>query len=137
MTDHLWLAVILVSACSFILVICILIAIGFLIYTILEIKRAAAELNVSLKNTEERLSPLIHEAEQLMSSVRGITDNIGAVTSTARNLAEAGNDIAVNLRALSSLVNEFGEGLSLRAFGLKAGFRTALDVLIDQIKARR
>lgn len=137
MTDHLWMAIILVSACFFILVICILTAIAFLIYTVLEIKKTAAELNNTLKDTEVRLTPLINETEQCLASIRRIADDAGAVTSTARNLAEAGNDIAINLKALSSLIRELGEEVSLRAFGIRTGFKTALKVLIDQIKVRR
>ena len=137
MADHMWLTIILVSMCFFILVLGILTAIGFLVYTIFEIRKAAAELNSTLKNTEERLHPVILETEHFLRSMRKITDDVGAVTDTARNVAEAGNDIAVNLKALSSLLNDLGQGLSLRAFGVKAGVKTALNVLIDQIKGRR
>ncbi|MGD0283277.1 MAG: DUF948 domain-containing protein [Dissulfurispiraceae bacterium] len=137
MADHMWLTIILVSMCFFILVIGILTAIGFLIYTIFEIRKAAVQLNNTLKSTEERLNPVMLETEQFLRSMRKITDDVGAVTDTARNLAEAGNDIAINLKAFSSLFNELSRGLSLRAFGISAGVKTALNVLIDQMKGRR
>lgn len=137
MADHMWLTIILVSVCFFILLFGILSAIGVLIYTIFEIRKAAAVLNSTLKSTEERLNPVLGETEQFLRSIRKITDDVGAATDAARNIAEAGNDIVTNLRALSRLLNEFGEGLSLKAFGIKAGVKTALDVLIDQIKRRR
>ncbi|MBF0558890.1 MAG: DUF948 domain-containing protein [Nitrospirae bacterium] len=137
MADHMWWAIILVSVCFFILLLGILSAIGVLIYTVFEIRKAAAALNATLKSTEERLNPVLVETEQFLRSVRKITDDVGAATDAARNIAESGNEIVSNLKAISGLLNALGEGLSLRAFGIKAGVKTALDVLIDQIKNRR
>ncbi len=136
MTDHTWL-IIIISAGFFILALGIFTAIGLLIYAILEMKKAAAALNSSLKSTEERLNPLLLETEQFLRSVRRITDDVGAVTDAARNIAESGNDIVINLKALSGLLNDIGEGMSLKAFGVKAGVKTAINVLINQLKERR
>jgi|SRR5208283_802724 len=135
MADHMW-AIILLSVCFFILLLCILSAIGVLIYTIFELRKTAAALNSTLKTTEERLSPVLIETEQFIRSMRKITDDVGTVTDSARNIAEAGNEIVCNLKAFSSLFNELGERWSLRAFGFRAGVKAALDVLIDQIKSR-
>jgi uncharacterized protein YoxC len=136
MTDHTWL-ITLISAGFFILALCIVTALGLLIYAIFEMRKAVAALNCSLKSTEERLNPFVLETEQLLRGIRRITDDIGVVTDTARNLAEAGNDVVINLKALSSLLNNIGEGLSLKAFGVKAGVKTAMNVLINQLKERR
>jgi len=100
-------------------------------------RKAVAALNSSLKSTEERLNPVILETEQFLKSVRRITDDVGAVTDAARNIAEAGSDVVINLKVLSSLLNNLGEGLSLKAFGLRAGVKTAMNVLINQLKERR
>jgi uncharacterized protein YoxC len=136
MVDYTWL-IILISVGFFILVLGIFTAIGFLIYSIFEIRKAAATLTSSLKSTEERLSPVLVETEQLLRSARRITDDVGAVTDAARNLAETSSDILVNLKALSGLLSDLGEGLSLRAFGVKTGVKTALNVLINHLKERR
>ena len=136
MVDHTWL-IIMISAGFFILVLCSFTAIGLLVYAIFEMRKAAAALNSSIKSTEERLNPVIFETEQFLKSVRRITDDVGAVTDAARNIAEAGSDVVINLKALSSLLNDIGEGLSLKALGLKAGVKTAINVLIHQLKERR
>ncbi|HXW69175.1 MAG TPA: DUF948 domain-containing protein [Dissulfurispiraceae bacterium] len=136
MADHTWL-IIMISTVSCILALGILTAIGLLIYAIFEIRKAVAALNSSLKVTEERLNPVILQTEQLLRSVRRVADDVGAVTYTARSIAEAGSDLVINLKALSSLLNDIGEGLSLKAFGVKAGVKTAINVLINQLKERR
>lgn len=136
MTDHTWL-IIMTSAVFFILALGIFTVIGLLIYAIFEMRKAVAALNSSLKSTEERLNPVILETERFLRSVRRISDDVGAVTYAARNISEAGNEVVINLKALSSLLNDIGEGLSLRAFGLKAGVKTAINVLLNQLKERR
>src|SRR5208337_876032 len=135
MADHTWL-IIMISVGFLILVLCSFTAMGLLVYAIFEMRKAAAALHSSLKSTEERLNPVIIEAEQFLRSVRRITDDVGAVTYVARNIAEAGSDVVINLKALSSLLNDIGGGLSLKAFGLKAGVKTAINVLINQLKER-
>jgi uncharacterized protein YoxC len=136
MADHSWL-IILISAGFFILALCLFTALGLLVYAIFEIRKAVVALNSSLKSSEERLNPVILETELFLKGVRRITDDVGAVTYTARSIAEAGSDVVVNLKALSSLLIDVGEGLSLKAFGLKAGVKTAINVLINQLKERR
>ncbi|MGO9014536.1 MAG: DUF948 domain-containing protein [Dissulfurispiraceae bacterium] len=136
MADHTWL-IIITSAVFFILALGIITVICLLIYAIFEMRKAVAALNSSLKSTEERLNPVILETEQFLKSVRRITDDVGAVTDAARSIAEAGSDVVINLKVLSSLLNNLGEGLSLKAFGLRAGVKTAMNVLINQLKERR
>lgn len=136
MADHTWL-IIMTSAVFFILALGIFTVIGLLIYAIFEMRKAVAALNSSLKSTEERLNPVILETERFLRSIRSITDDVGAVTYSARNIAEAGSDVIINLRALSCLINDIGEGVSLKAFGVKAGVKTAINVLLNQLKERR
>lgn len=136
MTDH-TLLITFMGVGLFILVLGILMAIVLLIYAIFEIKKATAALNSSLKYAEEQLSPVLLEAGHFLRSVRKITDDAGAVTYAVRNLAEASNDIVINLKALSIALKGLGDGLSLRAFGVKAGVKTALNVFINQMKERR
>lgn len=136
MGDHTWL-IIMSSAIFFILALGIITVICLLIYAIFEMRKAAVALNLSLKNTEERLNPFILEAEQFLRSVRKVTDDVGAVTDSAHNIAEAGNDLVINLKALNSLVNGISGGLSLKVYGLKAGAKAAINAFMNQLKERR
>ncbi|MEW5745670.1 MAG: DUF948 domain-containing protein [Nitrospirota bacterium] len=135
MESNSWL--IILSVGVFILVLGIVVAIGFLVYAIMEIRRLAMTVNEFVKTTEERLTPVLLETELSLRSVRKITDDVGVVTDNVRDLSDAMKEVSLNVRALSTVVGNVGEGVSLRAAGVKAGVRTALGVLINQIRERR
>ncbi len=138
MIDHSWL--IIISVCFFMIVLIFLVAIGFLIYSLIELKKIGASLNGFLKNTEEKIEkmmPVLAEAERTLRSVRKVSDDVGMLSENAKNLTEAATDIVVNLRAMSLLVGDLREGIVTRTSGVKAGFREAFGVLIKQLKERR
>lgn len=135
MESNAWLVILSVGV--FILVLGVVAAIGFLIYAIMEIRRLVVTVNEFVKTTEERLSPVLLETELSLRSVRKITDDVGVVTENARDLSDAMKDVSLNVRALSAVVGSVGEGVSLRTAGVKAGVRTALGVLLNQMRERR
>lgn len=118
-------------------VIGVLIAIGFLIRAITDIRRLMATVDEFIRHTEERLAPVLMETEQTLRSVRKVSDDVGAVTDNVRGLSAVTYEIMINLKTLSKLVNGVSEGLSVRASGLREGVKTALNVLIGQIRERR
>lgn len=135
MVDNTWLVILSISL--FIIVTGVLAAVGILIYAIVEIKRLSSTVNEFLKRAEEKLNPLIYEAEQSLRSCRKISDDFGAVTENVHSLSDAAYEITANIKALSGIVNDFREGISLRTSGIKAGVKTAFNVLISQLKERR
>ncbi|MCC6346372.1 MAG: DUF948 domain-containing protein [Nitrospirales bacterium] len=121
----------------FVLVLGILVAVGFLVYALLEMRRVAATLDEFIRRTESTLIPVLIETEQALRSVRKVSDDVGATTENVRNISGAAEDIAMNLRMLSSFLNAAGEGVNTRISGVKAGVQTALGFLLQQIKERR
>lgn len=117
----------------FIIAIGFLVAIGFLIYASVEIRRVAVSFREFLKNTEERMKPVLDETEQTLKSIRKVSDDVGTATGNVRNFSSAMYEIAHNVRALSGIISDLKEGVSLRALGVKAGFKAALDVLVKQL----
>lgn len=128
---------IFISLGFFILVIGILAAIGFLIYTIMEIRRLAVSMEDFLKRTEEHTIPVLMETEQTLRSLRKISDDVGSVTEDVKDISSAAQELAVSLRALGLLANAVGLGASTRVSGVKAGIRAALFTVINEIRARR
>ncbi|MCL5061925.1 MAG: DUF948 domain-containing protein [Nitrospiraceae bacterium] len=129
--------VVILSMGFFIMIVGFLAAIGFLIYASVEIRRAANTFKEFLKNAEERLNPVIEEAEQTLKSLRKVSDDVGTATENVRNFSGAMHEIVDNVRVLSGIVSDLREGLSLRVLGVKAGIKTALNVLIKQFKEGR
>lgn len=64
-----------------------------------------------------------------------MSDDVGTVTENARNFSGALYEIVDNLRAISSIVHDVREGMSLRVSGVKAGIKTALEVLIKSLRS--
>jgi hypothetical protein len=65
-----------------------------------------------------------------------VSDDVGEVTENVRNFSGAMYDIAANVRALSAIVSELREGVSLRVLGIKSGIKTALNVLIKELMSK-
>ncbi len=121
----------------FVMIIVLLAAIFFLIFVALEVRKVVAGAKDFLKAAEEKMTPALVEAEQALKNIKRISDDVATVSGEARNLSSALSDIVTNVNALSLLVTEVREGLSLRVLGLKAGVGTAVDVFMKQIKHRR
>ncbi len=126
--------ILILSVGFFIITLGFIAAIGFLIYASLEIRRAAQAFKEFLQNTEERINPVLEETEQTLKSLRKVSDDVGTITENVRNFSGAMHEIVDNLRALSSIVYNVREGVSLRVLGVKAGIKTALEVLIRSLK---
>lgn len=135
MDNQFW--IIIMGTGFFIMALGFLAAIGFLIYASLEIRRAASAFKEFLKNTEERMKPVLEETEQTLKSLRNVSDDVGTATENVRNFSDAVYEIVDNVRALSGIVSDLRGGVNLRVLGVKAGIKAALNVLIRQIKEGR
>lgn len=142
MDSQSWL--IFLSMGYFIISLAILITAGVLVYFLMELKKAAAafqetlkNVDNSIKNIEENMKPVLEDAGQTLKSIRSVSEDVEAVTGNVRNFSAAMYDIAINLRAISSIINDLRGGASLRATGLKVGVKTALNVLVKELTKNR
>lgn len=135
MINQSWLA--LVSIGFLLIVLIFIIAIGFLIYALMELRKIGANLKEFLKITEERMLPVLSQAQETLHSIKKVSDDVGVVSENAKILSDAATDVVVNLKVMSMLVKDLREGLIIRTSGIKAGFREAYEVLIKQLKERR
>lgn len=142
MDSQSWL--IFLSLGCFILSLAVLVAVGFIIYLLLEIRKTAASfqenlknINNSVKNIEENMKPVIEEVGQALKSIRNVSEDVETVTGNVRNFSTAIYDITVNLRALSSIINDLRDSVSLRATALNIGVKTALNVLVKELTKRQ
>lgn len=132
MVSQSWLIILSVS--FFILTMSFLVGIFFLVFASMEIRKASTALKDFLKVTEERLKPGVEEAEQTLKHIGKVAADVGTITEDVKNLSSAITEMVVNIRAMSSLLGTLQEGLSVRLLGLKAGVKTALDVLMKKTK---
>jgi hypothetical protein len=54
-----------------------------------------------------------------------------------KNVSTALDEVTANIRALNALIAEVREGLTVRVGGIKAGIKTAINVLMNKGKEGR
>lgn len=121
----------------FIMMVGLLVGIGFLIYVSIELRKTLSGIRELIHITQDRLMPVIQETEMTLRSIRKVSDDVGTVTENVKNFSTAMEDVVKNVRAISSIAEEFRSGVSLRVSGVKAGLKAAINVLLKQIKERR
>ncbi len=107
-------------------------AVFLLIYSSLQIKKAATALTDFLAATDLKINPVLKEAEETLKSIRTVYDDIGSATSNIRNISGALSDVAVRVRTFGLLTEGLQNQLAVRITGLKAGIKAALGVLLNQ-----
>jgi uncharacterized protein YoxC len=132
MPDQYWTTIlgigIIVVAITF------LAAVFLLIYSFIQIKKAATALTDFLAATDSKLNPLLKEAEETLKSIRTVSDDIGSATSNIRNISGTLSNVALQVRIFGLLTEGLQNQLSDRITGLKAGIKAALDVLLNKGK---
>lgn len=116
----------------FVVAITFLAAVFLLIYSSLQIKKAATALNDFIAATDLKISSVLKEAEETLKSIKTVYDDVGSATSNIRNISGTLSAIALQARTLGLLTEGMQDRLGIRITGLKAGIKAALGVLLNQ-----
>ena len=120
---------------SFILVVLTFLAtIFFLIYSFIQIKRAADAITAFMAATELKINPVLKEAEETLKSIRTVSDDIGSVTSSVKNISGTISELAFKIRTFGLLTDGIQNQLSVRISAFKAGIKAATGVLLKREK---
>lgn len=130
MVDHIW--VVIVSIGFLFLIIGFLVGLGILVYGILQIKKSLNKMHALVEKFENDVNPMLQTTDSTLKTIKAISEDIRHITSNAKNLSEAMNDLATNAREVSIAIKTLQEGLAIRANGLRSGFKAALEVLLKQ-----
>lgn len=115
------------------IVIAFLVMVGFLISLIIELKKTARALREWLKTTEELTRPTFEELQQSLKSIKNVSDDINTVTTDIKTFSVALKDTGQNIKTLSTLIEQVTSSTLIKVSGLRAGIRTALEVLLSNI----
>ena len=126
--------VLLLTIGFLIVIITFVAALFFLIYSTMQLKKMAATMDEFVRTTDQRLKPVLEETEKTLKSIRQVSDDIATVSGSVREVSEAVLDVATNVQAISMLIGDLKDQISLRALGIKAGVQTALGVLLKHQK---
>jgi len=109
-------------------------AIFFLIYFSVQLKRVADSITAFLAATELKINPVLKEAEETLKSIRTVSDDIGSVTSSVKNISGSISELAFKIRTFGLLTDGIQNQLSVRISALKAGIKAATGVLLKREK---
>lgn len=116
------------------------VGLGFLISTLLEIKRVVSQATSflktteeSLKNTETAFQTTLAEMDAAFKGVRDFTENANALARDARTFSASLADTGNNLRLLSHEL----EGSMSKVTALRVGLRTGFDVFVKHLLSRK
>jgi uncharacterized protein YoxC len=135
MTDHAW--VIILSLSFLVMTLTFIAVMAFVIIAAVEMRRASIALRGFLSSTEERIKPVIENAEESLIRIKVISDDISRVSGNVRDVSAAVTELVVALKTVTAVVTGVQEGLALQCNGIKAGFRTALSVFLHKLKEGR
>ncbi len=120
---------------SFILVVITFLAtVFFLIYSFIQIKRASDAIAAFLTAIESKINPVLKEAEETLKSFRTVSDDLGSVTSSVKNISGTISELAFKIKTLGLLTDGIQNQLFVRISALKAGIKAATGVLLKREK---
>lgn len=124
----------ILSASFILVVITFLATVFFLIYSFIQIRKAADAISAFLASTELKINPVLKEAEETLKSIRTVSDDIGSVTSSVKDISGTISELAFKIKTLGLLTDGIQDQLSVKISALKAGIKAATFVLLNQEK---
>jgi uncharacterized protein YoxC len=113
-----------------VIAVCVLATAFFLVLVLAELKKTLASLR---KTTDEGLKPVLEELQATLKSVRTISDEVGGITSDVREVSKSVVEIGHTVSAINGLLGTAGSSVTVRAAGLKAGIRAAIEHLAKNL----
>ncbi|MBM4141437.1 MAG: DUF948 domain-containing protein [Nitrospira sp.] len=119
------------------IVLAFLLAVGFFIALLVELKKTARSLQEFLKSTGESIKPTLEELQQTLKSLRKVSDDINTVTGDIKTFSSAAREMGQNIKHANDLIENVTSSIAINISGLKVGLKTAFLVLFDNLFLKR
>lgn len=110
-----------------------LVAVAFLIPALIELRKASRSLNIFLDKTTDSLIPTLNELEQTLSKLKDISGNLNKTAEDIKTFSGAVNDVGQSIKHISRMFDEATTSTVVKVSGLRAGIRTAMEVLLHNL----
>ena len=117
--------------------IAVVITAGFIVSLIIELKKTVRSLNDFLKTTEESIKPTLDELQQTLRSLRNVSNDLNDVTTDIKTLSGSVRDVGLNIKHVSNIVEDITSSGYIKASGVKAGLKTGIMVLLNNLFSRK
>ncbi|MGD2080289.1 MAG: DUF948 domain-containing protein [Nitrospirota bacterium] len=111
--------------------------VGFLIHTLVEMRKAAQEMREFLKHTSDSFDSTMDETKETLRSVRNVTDTINDMSSDVRKLSSRVSDTAKNVRGVAHYLGEASGKTKISTIAMGAGVKAAFDVLSNRLTSKK
>lgn len=111
--------------------------IGFLIFTLVEMRKAAEELRTFLDTTSKSLDVTLREADLTLRSVRAVTDTVNEIAYDTRRLSHRISDTAKGVGTVAQYLGSASAKTKISTIALGAGIKAAFDVLSKRIAQKK
>jgi len=119
------------------IIVAVLVAIGFLISVLIELRKTARSLRDFLRTQEDSLNTTLDELQQILKSLRSISNGVNEVTTDAKSFSKAVSGIGNNIQHASNILGDKTLLALIKASGLKVGIRTALAFLLNNLSLKK
>lgn len=112
------------------LIIVVLLALiaGFLIPTLIELRKTSREVNDFIIRTEGTLKPVIEQLSDTLRQVKAFSEGVNSITDDIKRFSSAVGDAGDRIRKIVEVVDE----IPFKAHGIKAGIGAAFGYLITR-----
>jgi len=113
-----------------IIAVLVAVAVGFLISTLIELRRTSIRMNSFLKTMEETT---IQEINDAVKSIKELSENLTSITDDARSFSSS---LSVTAHSIQSVGKQL-EGTVSKIAALRVGVRTALGVAVKHLFTKK
>jgi uncharacterized protein YoxC len=119
-----------VAVAAVVIAITFIVLAGFMIPTLIEIRKCAAALRTYITDVESQLQPVLKELRELSSNLRIVTDGIASRTDEVKSFMTAIGDTGRNISRINVAIGNVADIFfrsSLWITGLKAAGRYVIN----------
>lgn len=116
----------MIEVIGLMLLVVISIGVGFVISTLIEVKRTVARAGSLIEKTEPALQQLLQESSATLKQARGLLENANAISADVREVSSSVSAFASDIRNTGRMVHDVVGGLHGKLQTLLAGLAAAL-----------
>ncbi|MBT1077057.1 DUF948 domain-containing protein [Geobacter grbiciae] len=114
----------------------LVVLVAFIIPTLIEIRKAAADLRVFVSRTGGELKPVLLELERTLTELRTVTEGIAEKREDVQTFMEAVGDTGRNLRTINTVVSSVAHAAATSSVWI-TGARAAGKFLAQRLITKR
>lgn len=119
-----------------VLALTLLVLVAFMIPTLIEIRKAAADLRSFVSQTGGELKPVLLELEKTLADLRMVTEGVAGKREEVEAFMEAVGDTGRNIRMINAVVGNVAHMAATSSIWI-TGARTAGKFLLERVIKKR